>query len=57
MEESEELEFEDATIEQQRTLILEGIARGEQAIAEGRLVSHEEVKRMFSRWLDPESGF
>jgi prevent-host-death family protein len=31
--------------------ILEGIARGERAIEEGRLMSHAEAKKRMSRWL------
>lgn len=35
----------------QRLAILEGIARGEQAIAQGRMVSHNEAKKRMARWL------
>ncbi len=31
--------------------ILEGIARGERAIEEGRVVSHAEAKKRMARWL------
>ena len=31
--------------------IIEGIARGEVAIAEGRLVSHAHAKQRMARWL------
>lgn len=31
--------------------LLEGIARGEKAITDGRTVSHEEAKSKMSRWL------
>jgi predicted transcriptional regulator len=31
--------------------ILEGIAKGEQAIREGRVCSNEEAKEKFSKWL------
>jgi prevent-host-death family protein len=31
--------------------ILEGIARGERAIEEGRMVTHAEAKKRLSRWL------
>lgn len=34
-----------------RIAILEGIARGERAIDEGRVVSHTEAKRRMKRWL------
>ncbi|AVP95700.1 type II toxin-antitoxin system prevent-host-death family antitoxin [Ahniella affigens] len=36
---------------QQRTIVLEGIARGEMAIAEGRVVTHERAKARMARWL------
>ena len=36
---------------QSRIKLLEGIARGERAIKEGRTVSHEEAKSKMSRWL------
>ena len=32
--------------------LLEGIARGEKAFQEGRVVSHQEAKKRLSRWLD-----
>ena len=34
-----------------RLAILEGIARGERAIEEGRIVSHAKAKRRMARWL------
>lgn len=34
-----------------RMKLLEGIARGEKAIEEGRTVSHAEAKDRLSRWL------
>lgn len=36
---------------QQRMMILEGIARGEVAVAEGRVSSHSEAKTRLARWL------
>jgi prevent-host-death family protein len=36
---------------QDRIALLEGIARGERAIEEGRTVSHAEAKKRMSRWL------
>jgi len=36
---------------QQRMAVLEGIARGEMAVAEGRMVSHAEAKSRMARWL------
>jgi prevent-host-death family protein len=35
----------------QRLAILEGIARGERAIEEGRVLSHAEAKKRMVRWL------
>jgi prevent-host-death family protein len=37
---------------QRRLAILEGIARGERAIDEGRVVSHAEAKKRMARWLN-----
>ena len=34
-----------------RVKLLEGIARGERAIEDGRTVSHEEARSRMSRWL------
>ncbi|HEX5278355.1 MAG TPA: type II toxin-antitoxin system prevent-host-death family antitoxin [Fluviicoccus sp.] len=36
---------------QQRMTLLEGIARGEMAVAEGRVVSHTQAKDRMARWL------
>ena len=35
-----------------RIAVLEGIARAEQAIDQGRVISHEEAKNKMGRWLD-----
>ena len=35
-----------------RILLLEGIAKGEKAIKDSRVVSHDEATRRMSRWLD-----
>jgi prevent-host-death family protein len=35
-----------------RLRLLEGIAKGEKAIQEGRVVSNAEAKQRMSRWLD-----
>jgi prevent-host-death family protein len=32
--------------------ILQGVARGERAFAEGRVVSHKNAKKRLSKWLD-----
>ncbi len=37
---------------EKRMRILEGIARGETAILEGRILNHSEAKRRMKRWLD-----
>ena len=34
-----------------RVRILEGIARGERALEEGRVVTHAEAKKRMARWL------
>ena len=36
---------------QQRMAVLEGIARGEMAVAEGRVATHAQAKERLSRWL------
>ena len=36
---------------QGRMKLLEGIARGERAVGEGRTLSHEEARARMSRWL------
>ena len=36
---------------QSRLTLLEGIARGEKAILEKRVVSHREAKQRMARWL------
>jgi prevent-host-death family protein len=36
---------------QRRMGLLEGVARGEKAIEEGRTVSHAEAKKRMKRWL------
>ncbi len=35
----------------QRMTILEGIARGEQAVAEGRVATHDQARTRLARWL------
>jgi len=36
---------------QQRMAVLEGIARGEMAVAEGRVATHAQAKTRLARWL------
>lgn len=45
------VDVEDYEFMQRRMQILEGIAKGEQAVREGRVISHEQVKESFSKWL------
>jgi prevent-host-death family protein len=35
----------------QKLVLLEGIARGERAIEQGRVVSHAQAKKLLARWL------
>jgi prevent-host-death family protein len=36
---------------QKRMTLLEGIARGEKAVEEGRVLSHAQAKQRMARWL------
>lgn len=45
------LDVETYELMQQRMAVLEGIARGEQAVAEGRTASHAQAKKRLDRWL------
>lgn len=45
------LDVETYQLMQQRMAILEGIARGEQANAEGRVVTHAQARKRLGRWL------
>jgi prevent-host-death family protein len=45
------LDVETYDLMQQRMAVLEGIARGEQAVAEGRVASHAQAKKRLGRWL------
>lgn len=36
---------------QQRMTLLEGIARGEKAVEEGRVLTHAQAKQRMARWL------
>ena len=46
------LDVETFLLMQQRMAILEGIARGEQAIADGRVSTHAQAKTRLARWLN-----
>ena len=45
------VDVEDFEMMQERMQILEGIARGEKAILENRVYTHEEAKRKMKKWL------
>ena len=45
------VDVESFELMQRRIQILEGIARGEQAIREGNVFTHEEAKRKLAKWL------
>jgi prevent-host-death family protein len=45
------VDVESYELMQQRMKLLEGIARGEKAIEEGRTVTHAQAKQRLSRWL------
>ena len=40
---------------QRRLALLEGIARGERAYAEGRVISHAEARKRLGRWRRPRA--
>lgn len=45
------LDVETYELMERRMAVLEGIARGEQAIAEGRTASHPQARKRLARWL------
>lgn len=45
------LDVDDYEFMQKRIAILEGIARGEKAISDNRIVSHEIAKEKMNKWL------
>ena len=45
------VDVESYELMQRRMKLLEGIARGEKAIEEGRTISHAQAKQRLSRWL------
>jgi prevent-host-death family protein len=45
------VDVQDYEFMQERLSILEGIARGEKAIAEGRTFTQQEAKQKMSKWL------
>ncbi|MDF4259713.1 type II toxin-antitoxin system Phd/YefM family antitoxin [Vibrio parahaemolyticus] len=45
------VDVDDYEFMQNRLAILEGIARGERALADGKVVSYDEAKDKMSKWL------
>lgn len=45
------VDVESYLLMQQRMNVLEGIARGEQAVAEGRVATHAQARKRLARWL------
>lgn len=45
------VDVDDYELMQQRLNILEGIAKGERAIIEGKTISHEEAQGKMRKWL------
>lgn len=45
------IDVESYELLQRRMTVLEGIARGEMAVAEGRVISHAQAKTRMARWL------
>jgi prevent-host-death family protein len=45
------IDVESYQLQQQRMAVLEGIARGEMAVAEGRVLTHAQAKARMARWL------
>ena len=45
------VDIESFDLLQERMALLEGIARGEMAVAEGRTLSHAQAKSRMARWL------
>jgi prevent-host-death family protein len=45
------VDVESYELSQRRMAVLEGVARGEMAIADGRVTSHTQAKARLARWL------
>lgn len=45
------IDVESYLLMQQRMAVLEGIARGEQAVAEGRVATQAQARKRLARWL------
>lgn len=46
------IDIDDYEFMQNRLALLEGIARGERAVVEGKVIMHDEAKGKMSRWLE-----
>ena len=46
------VDVESFELQRERMALLEGIARGEMAVAEGRTLSHAQAKSRMARWLE-----
>lgn len=45
------LDVESYELMQRRMTVLEGIARGERSVAEGRVATHAQARKRLARWL------
>lgn len=45
------IDVESFEAQEKRMKLLEGLARGEKAFSEGRILSHSDAKKKMSRWL------
>ena len=45
------VDVETYQLQQERMAVLEGIARGEMAVAEGRTLTHSQAETRISKWL------
>ena len=45
------VDVETYQLQQERMAVLEGIARGEMAVAEGRTLTHSQTEKRLSKWL------
>lgn len=50
------MKTEDNELIQRRIQILAGLAKGEQAVRDGRVMTHEDVKKSFAKWLESKAG-
>lgn len=49
------MKTEDDELMQRRIQVMAGLAKGEQAVKEGKVMTHEDVKKSFSKWLEPKA--